>query len=449
MKTSTGRRTGVIAAVCIAVAAMLANPQPAAAATSVNENFEDSVADGFTVPTGAYTVISDGSKDYRTTSSAARAVVGDPTSTNVEVRADIKVASWATPTARTAGLMARYTDTNNYYLFIYEDGQLRIGKKVGGTLTTVASKAFALTTGAWYAFAATVTGNSLTLSVNGVEQLSTTTTGLTAGKVGLLSFNGDVRYDNVVATDIPAPPTTSAYDTAVLADAPVGYWRLGDGGSTVADSSGNGHTGTYTGAPATTTLPNGDPATTFNGSSQYASIADGDYLSIPTTGRITVEAWLRPDVLQFAHQESTGYVHWLGKGTAGQHEYTARIYSLTNSENRPNRISGYSFNLGGGLGAGSYFQDTVTAGQWIHYTLVINTQSVSGYPTGYTKVYKNGVLRDQDSLQDYGIIPGNGTAPLRIGTRDLASYFQGAIGKVAVYGQELSGTRIAAHYAAM
>jgi hypothetical protein len=34
---------------------------------------------------------------------------------------------------------------------------------------------------------------------------------------------------------------------------------------------------------------------------------------------------------------------------------------------RPNRISGYRFNLTGGPGAGSYLQDPVTAGQWIHY----------------------------------------------------------------------------------
>ncbi|TDD58857.1 LamG domain-containing protein [Kribbella antibiotica] len=242
----------------------------------------------------------------------------------------------------------------------------------------------------------------------------------------------------------------STYDTAVLADSPAAYWRMGDSGRTVKDSSGRGRTGKYFGSPTATSMPNGDPATKFNGSSQYAQIADSNYLSIPTTGRLTVEAWLRPDVLQFTHQEASGYVHWMGKGVANQHEYTARMYSQANAESRPNRISGYSFNLAGGLGAGSYFQDTVTAGQWIHYTLVINTVDTSStYPTGYTKVYKNGVLRDTDSLQGYSIIPGNGTAPFRIGTRDFASYFQGAIGKVAVYGYEVPASRLAAHYSAM
>jgi hypothetical protein len=37
------------------------------------------------------------------------------------------------------------------------------------------------------------------------------------------------------------------------------------------------------------------------------------------------------------------------------------MYQDGNRENRANRISFYSFNLTGGLGAGSYFQDPVTS----------------------------------------------------------------------------------------
>ncbi|CAN7174279.1 LamG-like jellyroll fold domain-containing protein [Paenibacillus sp. LjRoot56] len=241
---------------------------------------------------------------------------------------------------------------------------------------------------------------------------------------------------------------TSTYDTAVLADNPVGYWPLSS--AVTADQSGNGLNGTFTGSPTDTTMPNGDAAPVFNGTNQYFTIPDNDYLEVTRTGILTVEAWMRPDTLQFTNYEGSGYVHWMGKGTSGQHSWVARMYNQTNTENRPNRISGYSFNLSGGLGAGSYFQDTVTAGQWIHYTLVINTVNTnSTYTTGYTKVFKNGVLRDQDKLSDYSIVPGNGTAPMRIATRDLASYFQGAIGKVAVYDYELTPTQLAAHYSSM
>jgi hypothetical protein len=137
----------------------------------------------------------------------------------------------------------------------------------------------------------------------------------------------------------------------------------------------------------------------------------------------------------------------MGKGEANKYEYVSRMYSYTNSENRPNRISGYAFNATGGLGVGSYFQDALTAGQWIHYVIVINTVDTTGtYPMGYTKIYKNGVQRDKDNLASLNIVPTNGTAPLRIATRDLNSFFDGAIGKVAVYNYELSPYQIQEHY---
>jgi hypothetical protein len=243
----------------------------------------------------------------------------------------------------------------------------------------------------------------------------------------------------------------SAYDNTVLADHPAAYWRM-SGAATEPDATGHGHTGTYQGGRQRTTLPNGEPTTDFDGATGYLEVADHAALSPATTGQFTLEAWMRPDTLQFPHSESAGYVHWMGKGEPNQHEYAARMYSLTNTADRPNRVSGYAFNLDGGLGAGSYFQDTLTAGAWIHYVLVINPAAVStAFPYRYTKIYRDGVLRDQDQLQIDGsvVTPQHGTAPFRVGTRDFASWFAGAIGKVAVYDVELTADRIAAHTAAM
>ena len=249
------------------------------------------------------------------------------------------------------------------------------------------------------------------------------------------------------------PSAVSTYDTAVLADDPVGYWQMSNAAAaSEPDASGHGRTGTYTGNRASVALPNGDNAADFDGATGYLQIADNAVLSPATTGEFTIEAWMRPDTLQFDNFEGSGYVHWMGKGTPNQHEYVARMYNQTNDEDRPNRISGYSFNLDGGLGAGSYFQDPVTTTAWIHYVLVINPSATSSaYPNGYTKVYRDGVLRDQDQLSINGIVitPADGTAPLRIGTRDLGSFFDGAVGKVAVYDNELSPERIKAHTDAM
>ncbi len=261
----------------------------------------------------------------------------------------------------------------------------------------------------------------------------------------LLAIAGFAEVSVLDLDPAPARAPASSYDTLVLSHGPVGYWPLAPG--VTGDASGHGLNGAFSGSPEATTMPNGDAAPVFDGVSQYFSVADNDLLEITRTGVLTVEAWLRPDVLDFPGAEPSGdgpYVHWMGKGVPNQHSWVARIYNFTST--RPNRISGYAFNLGGGLGAGSYFQDPVTPGEWIHYALTINTVDVSSsYPTGYTKVFKNGILRDQDSLSGYNIVPGNGTAPFRVGTRDLASFFQGAIGKIAIYDYELTPAALQAH----
>lgn len=260
---------------------------------------------------------------------------------------------------------------------------------------------------------------------------------------------------------IPLPPAApallSTYDLKILQEDPAIYLRL-TGQSQSETSLGRlAMDGTYVsnrGPIAATRLPNGDSVATFDGESQYLELPDSDEFSVSTTGVLTIEAWVRPDATTFVRTEGSGYVHWMGKGDRtganGNQEWAARIYSVPNRENRANRISGYAFNPQGGLGAGSYLQDAVTPGGWIHYVFVISTKNASSeFPTGYTKIYKNGVLRDVDTLADYRIIPKNGSAPVRIGTRAFRSYFRGAIGKVAIYGAELSQAQVQAHYKTM
>ena len=59
-------------------------------------------------------------------------------------------------------------------------------------------------------------------------------------------------------------------------------------------------------------MPNGDLASDFNGWSEYLTIPSAASMSIPTTGNLTVEGWMRPDVLEYPNSNS-GYVAWMGK----------------------------------------------------------------------------------------------------------------------------------------
>jgi hypothetical protein len=234
-----------------------------------------------------------------------------------------------------------------------------------------------------------------------------------------------------------------AYRRAVMRDRPTAFLR--NTRDLVTKQRGKVH-----GRVGVTRLPNGAKARAFSGSGGHVSFANRSAFSVPRTGVLTVEYWMRPSRLQFSREEGSGYVYVLGKGSPNAHEWYGRMYSQRNSENRPNRISAYAFNPQGGLGAGSYFEDRVRTGEWIHVALVINTRARSSqYPTGYTKIYKNGVLRDTDSLSGYNIRPRASNAPLRIGTGYLNSYFAGAVGHVAFYDRELPGRRLAAHHRVM
>jgi len=119
------------------------------------------------------------------------------------------------------------------------------------------------------------------------------------------------------------------------------------------DSSGKGHHGTLHNVTLTSNrLGHGSSAYSFNGTDAYIEIPDHKDFSVSTTGKLSIAVWMRPGTLIFPNDEGTGYVHWMGKGVPYQHEWTFRMYSADNTEERKNRTSFYLFNLQGGSWCG-------------------------------------------------------------------------------------------------
>lgn len=252
----------------------------------------------------------------------------------------------------------------------------------------------------------------------------------------------------------PTQPPAQDYDGLLLAAGPVAYWNLNGTTDGILDQTGNGHTATMLGGtPVTSTgIGDGKSSLLFDGIDDRLEIADAADLSIPTTGTIALELWMSPAVLQFPTSEPAthDYVHVAGKNRYDDRsEYELRMYNLTTpGENppRPNRISGYAFNAVGGLGTGSYFQDTVAVDEWVHVVCIFTTASSAQFPQGYTRIYKNGVLRDTDDMRNFSVVPSNTTAPFNIGTAALDSFFKGRVAKVAVWNREPSAAEIQARY---
>jgi hypothetical protein len=121
------------------------------------------------------------------------------------------------------------------------------------------------------------------------------------------------------------------------------------------------------------------------------------------------------------------------------------MYSfVTPGENppRPNRVSFYVWELAGGEGSGSYFQDPITAQTWMYLVATVDLTVTPKYPLGCVAIYRAGIIRETTSLAEFETVPANGTAPMRVGTRDGESFFQGAVGKVAVYDRLMTPAEI-------
>ena len=266
------------------------------------------------------------------------------------------------------------------------------------------------------------------------------------------------------ATASCASPTT--YDQTVLCDQPVAYWAMKGTAATEPDLVAS-NTGTYEGAaPTAATLPNGDAAAHFNGSTGYLTIPSNAAFSLPTTHNLTWEGWINADTLQFPNGSSGGYIDWMGKCAdyAPTCEWEARMYSTTTSESRPNRMSAYIFNSGAGLGSAADWQPAdglIKASTWYHvvgeYTTLSQPSDCTGttmYP-GSINVWVNGVEWDHAEhgqtgcMSQYDVVPTANNSPLNIGTMAGDTWFPGAVGKVAIYDKLLTQAQISAHYQAM
>jgi hypothetical protein len=243
----------------------------------------------------------------------------------------------------------------------------------------------------------------------------------------------------------------SSYAEGVLKKHPVGYWRLGEKrGPETADASGHGHDGKYVGHPVFNEAGAivGDPNTAIGiaPSGSYVEISSSPQFSIQASGQgLSVEVWMRPDALVFPGETEDPYVMWMGKGEQGAMEWGFRFYSQKSS--RPSRISAYAWNADGQLGSGAYFQDVLSVRQWIHIVAAFDEFSESN-PKAGVSIYKNGQLRCSPATSKgalystYNVRPTAGSAPLRLGTRNLSSFLTGGLDEVAVYPRKLTAAEI-------
>lgn len=273
----------------------------------------------------------------------------------------------------------------------------------------------------------------------GAAGLVTKVAGAALAATASISATATLTYSTGASLAVTATITAGAkigvtYAQAVLADSPLGYWRLGDaaGATTAVDSSGNARHGT----PGTTTnAPTFNVAGLLTGDADTAASFDGgDYIQLPNTtafnaNTITAEAW--------ATTSSAAIQEILGRdtGTAGQRVFQFRVNAGV-----------VEFTMFDSAGNAPTLLGAINVNNGARHHLVATWDGTT------MTLYVDGV-RDTTSVPGRTINqPASETRGMMIGARNNGplggTYFIGTLDEVAYYGTALSASQVAAHYTA-
>lgn len=161
--------------------------------------YEDGDASSWVPSTGVWSVVTDGTKVFKQTSTTGEAVTvtGNASWTNYTLQAKLKM--YDALSFNASGIIGRYVDDNNYYLFrLITAGSAQLYKKSGGTFTLLQEVPLTVNTNTAYTLKLVMSGSTLTGYVNGAQLVSVTDSTFTSGKIGFRTYKQTASFDEVV-----------------------------------------------------------------------------------------------------------------------------------------------------------------------------------------------------------------------------------------------------------
>ncbi len=211
------------------------------------------------------------------------------------------------------------------------------------------------------------------------------------------------------------------YPSVILADSPVGYWRLDDAsGPTVTATVGNNLTATNSPTFGAAGLLTGDADTAMSFVGASVQRAEGSDTGLPTGNSAwSVEAWIKTSTAT-----EMGVVDW-GDSEAGTPNGVAMIVN--------NGVLAFDTSWRYREFAGASLKDNAVH----HIVMTYDGTTMRGYTDGVASAntYTLGAM----SLTLIGAVG------MRIGRRPALN-FTGTIDEVAIYATALSLTQVKAHY---
>lgn len=235
------------------------------------------------------------------------------------------------------------------------------------------------------------------------------------------TFNGGSGTTVLSATSNTNMNIAGSFNNLTINDGLKGYWNFDESsGTTPADSSGFGNTGSFIGTPTISTdVPslgyNNAHSLLFNGSSQLVGLGTGDSINNQFTNKITLSAWIKPTNL-------TGVRTIVGKPTDSYLSAPYLYWGLTqNADTIYFRIGTTVLQTSAG---------SLTYNVWQHVVGVYDGSMLWVYVDGRLVGSKPCTETIQSGSQQAGI--GGHDTPNNPG-----EYFQGYIDEVRVYNRAL------------
>jgi hypothetical protein len=270
-----------------------------------------------------------------------------------------------------------------------------------------------------------------TVAWSGTPGATTTTQPLSFGIYpGDSCFTGQMDEVSIWNTAFSTAQIQAAMNHPFAGTEPglVGYWRLDeDSGTTTADSSGQGNTGTLNGSP--TWIASGAPLVVsdpgyglhFNGTNSYVDIPG--FANVIPTNEITIEFWQRVDVAQ---NQSTLSVN--------PDSVTDRINVHVPWSDGSVYWDFGNINTAGRL---SYTPTNPIVGTWTHFAFVASQSS------NYMAIYQNGT----QVAQKTGMTPFTRAGQhLILGAIPSGVFFKGSLDEVRVWNVARSAAQISQNF---
>lgn len=310
--------------------------------------------------------------------------------------------------------------TTNGDLLTYSGGtNVRLPIGTNGQVLTVVS--------GMPAWAAGGGGGSPLTTKGDIYTYSTVNTRLPVGTDGQVLTSDSTQTTGLSWTTLG----TTNYDTVVLSDSPVGYWKLADtSGTSAADSSTNNNSGTYAGGYI------------FLGNAGPANLNSGVILN-GTSGIITVNPIAAYNLTSWSAEG------WIILSSApGSINSDILVERWTGGSNPISYSIGINIDAtAAGMAQTGYY----TGSAWITtkgpvLQVGILYQIVGTYDGTTLKLYVNGSM--VSSITSSSHVTSNDGLIIGAGNQGSTYFFPGTVSSISLYNTALSASRIKAHYLA-